>query len=109
MGPSYEDFHVIFITFMKKRYLSYHHSNDDPDDSIVKVSDRAFNDRRYFIDCSKLLALGWVQQKSWEQGIAETVAWYTDRDLTSFWGNFDSALRPHPVLTASPSTGGIRM
>jgi len=81
----------------------------NPDDSIVKVSDRAFNDRRYFIDCSKLLALGWVQQKSWEQGIAETVAWYIDQDLTSFWGNFDSALRTHPVLTASPSTGGISL
>jgi len=31
---------------------------------IARVCDRNFNDRRYFIDCAKLLALGWSQKKS---------------------------------------------
>lgn len=68
----------------------------DPEKTIKFVRDRAFNDRRYFIDCSKLLALGWRQQKSWDEGLAQTVQWYSTQDLYSYWGNFDSALIPHP-------------
>ena len=35
----------------------------DADDSNLEfVPDRAFNDRRYFIDCSKLIALGGAVQ-----------------------------------------------
>lgn len=33
----------------------------DPNESITHVSDRAFNDRRYYIDCSKLTEFGWKQ------------------------------------------------
>ena len=33
----------------------------------MHVQDRKFNDRRYFIDCSKLLVTGWKQQVSWEE------------------------------------------
>ena len=48
--------------------------------TIVHVQDRKFNDRRYFIDCSKLLALGWTQNVSWEEGLKETIEWYTKND-----------------------------
>ena len=67
-------------------------------ETIVHVRDRAFNDRRYFIDCSKLLALGWRQNKPWEVGLKETVRWYTTVDLTSYWSNYMSALSPHPTV-----------
>jgi len=47
----------------------------DISQTIQHVQDREFNDRRYFIDCSKLLALGWTQQVSWEGGLKETIEW----------------------------------
>jgi dTDP-glucose 4,6-dehydratase len=47
------------------------------DESLVRyVEDRAGHDRRYSLDTAKLRALGWAPQKSFEEGIAETVAWY---------------------------------
>ena len=73
-------------------------------EAITHVRDRAFNDRRYFIDCSKLLALGWKQRKSWEQGLNETVQWYCTEDLSSYWEHFTSALQPHPLTVGSSLT-----
>ena len=52
----------------------------DISSTITHVQDRKFNDRRYFIDCSKLLALGWTQKVSWEEGLKETIEWYTKND-----------------------------
>ena len=54
------------------------------DESLVRhVEDRAGHDRRYSLDTAKLRALGWAPQKSFEDGIAETVAWY--RAHRSWW------------------------
>ena len=75
----------------------------DAQQTIIHVRDRAFNDRRYFIDCSKLLTLGWTQSKTWEQGLQETVLWYSTEDLCEYWGDFSSALSPHPTSTMSHS------
>ena len=50
------------------------------DESLIRhVEDRAGHDRRYSLDTSKLRSLGWEPQKSFEEGIAETVAWYRER------------------------------
>ena len=66
--------------------------------TIEHVQDRKFNDRRYFIDCSKLLALGWTQKVSWEEGLKETIEWYTKNDDQSgYWGNLSGALVAHPT------------
>jgi dTDP-glucose 4,6-dehydratase len=47
------------------------------DELLVRhVEDRAGHDRRYSLDTAKLRALGWAPQTSFEEGIAETVAWY---------------------------------
>ena len=78
----------------------------DSKKDITFVRDRAFNDRRYFIDCSKLLALGWNRKKAWEDGLRETVRWYCTQDLTSYWSDFTSALKPHPFTAF---TGGSRV
>jgi dTDP-glucose 4,6-dehydratase len=54
------------------------------DESLVRhVEDRAGHDRRYSLDTAKLRSLGWAPQKPFEQGIAETVAWY--RENRSWW------------------------
>ena len=50
----------------------------------INVSDRPFNDQRYHIDCSKLLELGWCPKVSWEDGLAETIAWYREHGDT-YW------------------------
>lgn len=48
------------------------------DESLVRlVPDRPGHDFRYSIDCSKLKGLGWESAMPWEEGVAQTVAWYT--------------------------------
>lgn len=74
----------------------------DPVETIKHVRDRAFNDRRYFIDCSKLLALGWSQKVLWEHGLQDTVHWYMTEDLLAYWSAFELALQPHPTSLISP-------
>jgi dTDP-glucose 4,6-dehydratase len=41
------------------------------------VPDRPGHDRRYLLDATKIRReLGWVPEQSWQEGLAETVAWY---------------------------------
>jgi dTDP-glucose 4,6-dehydratase len=41
------------------------------------VPDRPGHDRRYLLDASKIESeLGWVASRGWDEGLAETVAWY---------------------------------
>jgi dTDP-glucose 4,6-dehydratase len=54
------------------------------DPSLLRhVDDRPGHDRRYSLDSSKLHALGWQPQRSFDDGLAETVAWY--RDNRAWW------------------------
>jgi dTDP-glucose 4,6-dehydratase len=47
------------------------------DPALVRhVADRPGHDRRYSLDSSKLQALGWSPQRSFEDGLGETVEWY---------------------------------
>lgn len=49
------------------------------EDKIEYVTDRPGHDRRYAIDSSKILALGWqadYTQDKFEQGLKETIEWY---------------------------------
>jgi dTDP-glucose 4,6-dehydratase len=43
---------------------------------IKPVSDRPGHDRRYSLDSTKLRALGWTPQTSFEAGLQTTVEWY---------------------------------
>ena len=45
---------------------------------INYVQDRPGHDRRYSVDTTKIRALGWQPQKSFEEGLAETVQWYAN-------------------------------
>jgi dTDP-glucose 4,6-dehydratase len=42
------------------------------------VQDRPGHDRRYSIDTAKLKGLGWAPQRSFQDGLKETVDWYKD-------------------------------
>ena len=50
---------------------------------VRHVEDRPGHDRRYALDDSKLRGLGWSPQVRFEQGLADTVAWY--RDNRAWW------------------------
>jgi dTDP-glucose 4,6-dehydratase len=47
---------------------------------ITPVADRQGHDRRYSLDTSKLASLGWTPRAAFEQGLAETVAWYRENE-----------------------------
>ncbi|MEU4371845.1 dTDP-glucose 4,6-dehydratase [Pseudonocardia alni] len=54
------------------------------DDMIERVPDRKGHDRRYSVDWSKIRdELGYEPRHSFEDGLAETVAWY--RDNRAWW------------------------
>jgi len=52
------------------------------DSHLKYVQDRAFNDVRYSVDISKLVELGWCQEITWEDGIKETIKWYSSNHPT---------------------------
>ena len=45
-------------------------------DSVQPVEDRKGHDRRYSVDDSRLRAMGYAPRHRFEDGLAETVAWY---------------------------------
>jgi dTDP-glucose 4,6-dehydratase len=54
------------------------------DRSLLRsVPDRPGHDRRYSVDSTKVHALGWKPQTSFEIGLRETVSWY--RESRSWW------------------------
>jgi UDP-glucose 4,6-dehydratase len=63
---------------------------------IVRVEDRPFNDLRYPIENSKLEALGWREQISWDDGLLNTWNWY--KEHSNNWGQeaILSAIVAHP-------------
>jgi dTDP-glucose 4,6-dehydratase len=48
-------------------------------DLVRYVQDRPGHDRRYALDSSKLRAEGWTPRRSFDEGLASTVAWYRER------------------------------
>jgi UDP-glucose 4,6-dehydratase len=60
--------------------------------SVVHVSDRKFNDQRYWVDDKKLRSLGWKQETSLENGLKVTCEWYGSTELTSYWPLYRKAL-----------------
>jgi dTDP-glucose 4,6-dehydratase len=55
---------------------------------VRQVQDRPGHDRRYAMDDSKLVALGWTNKVSFEDGLAATIAWY--RDNQDWWRSIKS-------------------
>ncbi|PNH03861.1 putative rhamnose biosynthetic enzyme 1 [Tetrabaena socialis] len=78
---------------------------------VIRVKDRAFNDRRYYIGSSKLAALGWKESTSWEEGLKKTIDWYMGlKDMETYWvGDLEMALKPHPVAASGPVTAEINL
>ncbi|HLH15136.1 MAG TPA: GDP-mannose 4,6-dehydratase, partial [Solirubrobacteraceae bacterium] len=47
---------------------------------IEHVKDRPGHDRRYSLSSQKVRALGWQPRVRFEQGLAQTVAWYRENE-----------------------------
>ena len=45
---------------------------------IDYVTDRLGHDRRYSVDIAKITALGWTRERSLDEALEQTVAWYRD-------------------------------
>ena len=56
---------------------------DKPCSLIQPVADRPGHDRRYSLDTTKLRGMGWRPQMRFEDGLADTVTWYRNRE--SWW------------------------
>ncbi len=52
---------------------------------IEFVTDRPFNDRRYSIDTTKIMNLGWKPKIFFDRGLEETIRWY--KENISWWKN----------------------
>jgi len=48
------------------------------EDSVQYVTDRLGHDRRYSVDITKVTALGWRRQRTLDEALEESVAWYRD-------------------------------
>ncbi|MFH1169937.1 MAG: dTDP-glucose 4,6-dehydratase [Chloroflexota bacterium] len=54
-----------------------------PESLIQFVADRPGHDRRYAIDAARIQTeLGWVPEVSWDQGLRETIEWYSGEVLS---------------------------
>ncbi|MCL5105568.1 MAG: dTDP-glucose 4,6-dehydratase [Armatimonadetes bacterium] len=54
------------------------------DERLIKhVEDRPGHDRRYALDSTKLLAMGWPRVHDFETGMRETIRWYVENE--SWW------------------------
>jgi dTDP-glucose 4,6-dehydratase len=47
---------------------------------VTPVEDRKGHDRRYSVDDSKLRAMGYEPRHKFEDGLGETIAWYTENE-----------------------------
>ena len=50
------------------------------EEMVEYVPDRLGHDRRYSVDIAKVTALGWRKQRTLDEALEETVAWYRDNE-----------------------------
>jgi dTDP-glucose 4,6-dehydratase len=48
------------------------------EESVQYVEDRLGHDRRYSVDITKVAALGWKRERTLDEALEQTVAWYRD-------------------------------
>jgi dTDP-glucose 4,6-dehydratase len=56
--------------------LAQFERSHEPERWIEHVEDRAGHDRRYSVDTRRIRALGWKPAHSFDEALAETIAWY---------------------------------
>ena len=61
------------------------------EDLIQFVEDRLGHDKRYSLDSSKLMALGWKPHHSFETALKETINWY--KENSQWWEPLKTSAR----------------
>lgn len=74
-----------------------HQTQGELEKWVQHTEDRPFNDQRYATDRSKLAALGWQPNTSFEDGLRVTVEWYR-RFGEVWWGDISRVLTSFPVV-----------
>lgn len=69
-------------------------SEGKEDDCIEYVEERVINDKRYKIDSSNLMSLGWKPKVDFDEGLKLTIEWY--KSNVGYWPDAEFALKPHP-------------
>ncbi|TKK86817.1 dTDP-glucose 4,6-dehydratase [Herbidospora galbida] len=84
-GRPGEVYHIAGTAEMSNRELTEHllTACGATWDSVDFVEDRKGHDRRYSLDDAKLRALGYAPRWTFDEGLADTVAWY--RDHAAWW------------------------
>jgi dTDP-D-glucose 4,6-dehydratase len=59
-----------------KKIVKYMKNTDEIQPYIKYIDDRLFNDLRYSVSNSKLIALGWNETQEFESGLQSTIEWY---------------------------------
>jgi dTDP-glucose 4,6-dehydratase len=78
--------------------------------SLVRsVTDRPGHDRRYAMDGTRLRALGWLNQVSFDEGLARTVTWYQRHEAwwraarSTGWDAYYERQYAERIATSSPA------
>jgi len=82
--------------------LANYRTQEEQAAMMTFVEDRAFNDLRYHINSERLIAMGWKELVSWEDGLRITYEWYITH--AARYGNIDAALVAHPRFGQHEST-----
>jgi dTDP-glucose 4,6-dehydratase len=67
-----------------------------PDEWIEYVEDRNINDKRYFINSTKLADLGWAQKVDFDEGLKKTIEWYNSVP-EGYWEDMTTCLNAHSI------------
>lgn len=91
------DFEISNLEVVRAVLREFELEDEDEDNHIEYVRDRAFNDTRYNIVSDKLRSLGpsgWSPRVSFEDGLRDTVRWYKNNGHV--FGDISDVLVAHP-------------
>ncbi|KAJ5552446.1 dTDP-D-glucose 4-6-dehydratase-like protein [Penicillium frequentans] len=74
---------------------------------LTQIPDRPFNDQDYWVDGSKLAALGWHQRVSFSEGLETSVKWYRE-NLDSWWPEASKAINVASTATPESQVCGVQ-
>ncbi|RUP48109.1 hypothetical protein BC936DRAFT_144957 [Jimgerdemannia flammicorona] len=88
IGSAFEISNLALAQQLCEHFVYAHDGSPyDPARHIEHVQDRAFNDRRYAVDCSKLENLGWKPMMPFADGLCKTSGYLLRSCLGSFYGH----------------------
>ena len=85
----------VTVTELAHKLIGIMKPKDKIEDHIDFVPGRVLDDKRYKIDSTQIISLGWSPQIGFDEGLRKTVEWYSRN--VGYWSDSDYALEPHPL------------